>query len=136
RLYYVVALLLSGAPVFAITLLYGVVTASIIARSFAIALSTALCTGAMAIEIAVFRLGSGKTVFWFYVFNAIYLVALFMIDQFYLSIVRDAAGAPTGAHQTTWLTAVHPFLALESVVSPTAYPTPDLSALAGAGTLL
>ena len=37
RLYYVVALLLSGAPVFAITLLYGGVTASSIVLSFAIA---------------------------------------------------------------------------------------------------
>jgi ABC-type transport system involved in multi-copper enzyme maturation permease subunit len=131
RLYYVVALLLSGAPVFAITLLYGGVTASSIALSFAIALSTALFTGALAIAIAVFRLGSGKTVFWFYVFNAIYLVAILLIDQFFLSISYDAAGNPIGRH-TTWLTAIHPFLALESVVSPTAYPTPELSALAGA----
>src|ERR1051326_5616183 len=86
RLYYVVALLLSGAPVFAITLLYGGVTGSSIALSFAIALSTALFTGSLAIAIAVFRLGSGKTVFWFYVFNAIYLVAMFLVDQFWLSL--------------------------------------------------
>jgi ABC-type transport system involved in multi-copper enzyme maturation permease subunit len=132
RLYYVVALLLSGAPVFAITLLYGGVTASSIALSFAIALSTALFTGALAIAIAVFRLGSGKTVFWFYVFNAIYLVAILLIDQFFLSVSYDAAGVPTGFRHTTWLTAIHPFLSLESVVSPTAYPTPELSALAGA----
>jgi ABC-type transport system involved in multi-copper enzyme maturation permease subunit len=127
RLYYVVALLLSGAPVFAITLLYGGVTASSIALSFAIALSTALFTGALAIAIAVFRLGSGKTVFWFYVFNAIYLFAVYLIDQFYLSL--DVA---TGLRHTTWLTGVHPFLALMAVVSPTAYPTPNLTSLAGA----
>ena len=126
RLYYVVALLLSGVPVFAITLLYGGVTASSIALSFAIALSTALFTGSLAITIAVFRLGSGKTVFWFYVFNAIYLVAVFMIDQWSLSLT------PAGLHHTTWLTGIHPFLALRSVVSPTAYPTPDLSTLANA----
>lgn len=135
RLYYVVALLLSGAPVFAITLLYGGVTAASIALSFSIALSTALFTGALAIAIAVFRLGSGKTVFWFYVFNAIYLVAILLIDQFFLSLVYDATGNVVG-RQTTWLTAIHPFLALESVVSPTAYPTPDLSALAGANLLV
>src|SRR3954470_1869020 len=81
RLYYVVVLLLSGVPVFAITLMFGGVTASSIALSFAIALSTALFTGSLAISIAVFRLGSGKTVFWFYVFNAIYLVAILMIDR-------------------------------------------------------
>ncbi|HEY4330743.1 MAG TPA: ABC transporter permease subunit, partial [Phycisphaerae bacterium] len=125
RLYYVVALLLSGVPVFAITLLYGGVTASSIALSFAIALSTAFFTGSLAIAIAVFRLGSGKTVFWFYVFNAIYLVAIFMIDQMSLS---KTAG---GGYETTWLTSIHPFLALQSVVSPTSYPTPELSSLAG-----
>src|ERR1035437_6598059 len=63
RLYYVVALLLSGLPVFAITLLYGGVTRDSILLSFAIAMSTALFTGSLAIAIAVFRLGSGKTVF-------------------------------------------------------------------------
>jgi ABC-type transport system involved in multi-copper enzyme maturation permease subunit len=124
RLYYVVALLLSGAPVFAITLLYGGVTASSITLSFVIALSTALFTGSLAIAIAVFRLGSGKTVFWFYVFNAIYLVAVLFIDQTWLSV--DASGL----HHTTWLTSIHPFLALRSVVSPTAYPTPDPGSLA------
>jgi ABC-type transport system involved in multi-copper enzyme maturation permease subunit len=130
RLYYVVALLLSGVPVFAITLLYGGVTASSIALSFAIALSTALFTGALAIAIAVFRLGSGKTVFWFYVFNAIYLVAIYLLDRTWLRI-----DSGTGLAHTTWLTTIHPFLALESVVSSTSYPTPDLSTLAGAGLL-
>ncbi|HVS72016.1 MAG TPA: ABC transporter permease subunit [Phycisphaerae bacterium] len=125
RLYYVVALLLSGVPVFAITLLYGGVTASNIALSFAIALSTALFTGSLAIAIAVFRLGSGKTVFWFYVFNAIYLVAVYLVDRSWLR--TDA----TGAVHTTWLTTIHPFLALESVVRSTSYPTPDLSTMAG-----
>jgi ABC-type transport system involved in multi-copper enzyme maturation permease subunit len=125
RLYYVVALLLSGVPVFAITLLYGGVTASSIALSFAIALSTAFFTGSLAIAIAVFRLGSGKTVFWFYVFNAIYLVALLLVDHMWLSV--NAAGE----HHTTWLTSIHPFLALRAVVSPTAYPTPNETALAG-----
>jgi ABC-type transport system involved in multi-copper enzyme maturation permease subunit len=131
RLYYVVVLLLSGAPVFAITLLYGGVTASSIVLSFAIALSTALFTGSLAITIAVFRLGSGKTVFWFYVFNAIYLVALYLIDHFWLGV--DAA---TGLRHTTWLTTVHPFLALSSVVSATSYPTPDPGSLAGSSTLV
>ncbi len=126
RLYYVIALLLSGAPVFAITLLYGGVTAGNIVLSFAIALSTALFTGSLAIAIAVFRLGSGKTVFWFYVFNAIYLVALFMLDKFWLGV-----DPVTGLYHTTWLTSIHPFLALQSVVNSTAYPTPDFSSLAG-----
>jgi ABC-type transport system involved in multi-copper enzyme maturation permease subunit len=131
RLYYVVALLLSGVPVFLITLLYGGVTGSSIVLSFAIALSTALFTGSLAIAIAVFRLGSGRTVFWFYVFNAIYLVALLLVDWFWLS-----DPAKSGQHHTTWLTGIHPFLALQSVVSPTAYPTPDQTTLAGMNRLI
>ncbi|MCL2648347.1 MAG: hypothetical protein FWD61_15280 [Phycisphaerales bacterium] len=123
RLYYVVALLLSGLPVFAITLLYGGVTGQSIMLSFAIAMSTALFTGSLAIAIAVFRLGSGKTVFWFYVFNAIYLVAVYLADQFWLSGVKGGGG-------TTVLTGIHPFLALKSVVSATAYPTPEPGAVA------
>lgn len=129
RLYYIVALLLSGAPVFAITLFYGGVTGGNITTSFAIALTTAFFTGSLAIAIAVFRLGSGKTVFWFYVFNAIYLVGLYMLDLY----LREAGG--TAAH-TTWLTGAHPFLALESVVSPTAYPTPDPTAMSDTFVLL
>jgi len=116
RLYYIVALLLSGVPVFAITLFYGGVTASNIATSFAIALSTTFFTGSLAIAIAVFRLGSGKTVFWFYVFNAIYLVAIYLADTMYL---RGTTGG------TTWLTGIHPFLALDSIVDPSGYRTPE-----------
>jgi ABC-type transport system involved in multi-copper enzyme maturation permease subunit len=118
RLYFVIALLLSGVPVFAITLFYGGVTAQNIALSFAIALSTGLFTGSLAITIAVTRLGTSKTVFWFYVGNAVYLVGLYFID--------NALSAGT----TTWLTGIHPFLALKSVVNPTAYPTPDAATVA------
>ncbi len=123
RLYYIVALLLSGVPVFAITLFYGGVTAGAISTSFAIAMSTAFFTGSLAIAIAVFRLGSGKTVFWFYVFNAIYLVGIFLID------VNISGTGGTGPAQTTWLTGIHPFLALQSVVSPSSYVTPDPTSL-------
>ena len=104
RLFFVISLLLSGVPVFAITLFYGGVTGTNIALSFAIALSTALFTGSLAITIAVFRLGTGKTVFWFYVMNAVYLVGLWMLD----GVLR--AGGSVG--MADWLTGIHPFLAL------------------------
>ena len=115
RMYYVVALLLSGVPVFAITLFYGGVTGLNIALSFAIALTTGLVMGSIAISMAVFRLGTGKTVFWFYVFNAVFLVGLYLLDN----------QISTGG--TTWLTGIHPFLALHAVVNPSTYPTPDLA---------
>ena len=117
RLYYVAALLLSGVPVFAITLFYGGVTLRNIALSFAIAMTTGLLMGSTAIAIAVFRLGTGKTVFWFYVFNALFLVGLYLVDD------NIAAG------KTTWLTGMHPFLALKSVVNPTTYTAPSATSL-------
>jgi len=122
RLYFVIALLLSGVPVFAITLFYGGVTGTNIALSFAIALTTGLFTGALAITIAVFRLGTGKTVFWFYVCNGVYLVGLWMLDN----IVR---GKATTLWLADWLTGIHPFLALRSVTNPSDYPTPESATL-------
>lgn len=123
RLYYVVALLLSGLPVFAITLFYGGVTGVNIALSAAIAMTTGLFCGAVAMAIAVFRLGTGKTVFWFYVFNIVYLVGLYMVDRL---IGVDPV---TGIRHTTILTSIHPFLALEAIVNPTSYVTPDMGRL-------
>jgi ABC-type transport system involved in multi-copper enzyme maturation permease subunit len=123
RLFFVIALLLSGVPVFAITLFYGGVTAPNIMLSFAIALTTGLFTGSLAITIAVFRLGTGKTVFWFYLFNAIFLVGGWMLD----GVLRAGSG---GAAAAQWLTGMHPFLALRSVTNPTDFPTPDMAAVA------
>ena len=128
RLYYVVALLLSGVPVFAITLFYGGVTAQGIMLSFAIALGTALFMGALAITIAVLRVGTTRTVLWFYVFIAIYLVGLWMLDP---ALAGGGGMGGGGGGHTTALTGLHPFLALRAVVNPTDYAVPDAAALAG-----
>ncbi|MEI8196352.1 MAG: ABC transporter permease subunit [Phycisphaerae bacterium] len=129
RLYYVVALLLSGVPVFAITLFYGGVTAQGILLSFSIALCTALFMGALAITIAVLRVGTTRTVLWFYVFIALYLVGLWVLDP---ALSGGAGGGGTGVREhTTALTGLHPFLALRAVVNPTDYAVPEASVLAG-----
>lgn len=129
RLYYIVVLLLSGVPVFAITLFYGGVTAQGIFLSFAIAMATAIFMGALAITIAVLRVGTARMVFWFYVFNAIYLVGVGMLD-YYLPGAGSGVAASAGGHETTVITGIHPFLALRSVVNPTQYPVPDYSSVA------
>ncbi len=121
RLYFVIALLLSGVPVFAITLFFGGVTSGAITLSFAIALTTALFTGSLAITIAVFRLGTGKTVFWFYIFNAVYLAGIWILD----SILRSGGSVAVA----DWLTGIHPFLALRSVTQHTEFPTPDMATM-------
>ncbi len=117
RLYFVGTLLLSGVPVFALLLFYGGVTGWAIFMSFAIALGSALFTGALALSLAVFRLGTGKMVFWFFLANVVYLLGLWFIE----------AASTTGT--TSYLTGIHPFLALSSVLTPTSYPVPDPATL-------
>src|SRR6476660_5186221 len=58
RLFFVLALLMSGLPIFCITMLFGGVTAQQIFLSFGIAGCTAILTGSIAILISVMRVGS------------------------------------------------------------------------------
>src|SRR5213078_3254044 len=66
RLFFVVALLVSGIPIFAITQIFGGVAISSITMSFLIACATAFVTGALAMAIAVFKVGTRRTIFSFY----------------------------------------------------------------------
>ena len=77
RLFFVVALLVSGIPIFSITQIFGGVAISSIVQSFLIAAATAFVTGALAMAIAVFKVGTRRTIFSFYLFIVIYLVGLF-----------------------------------------------------------
>src|SRR5262245_64095055 len=52
RLFFVIALLISGIPVFAVTQIFGGVAISAIVSSFAIAAATAFVTGSLAMAIA------------------------------------------------------------------------------------
>src|ERR1051325_824778 len=80
RLFFVLALLISGIPIFSITQIFGGVAVSSIALSFLIAAATAFVTGALAMAIATFKVGTRRTIFSFYLFIAIYLVGLFLLD--------------------------------------------------------
>lgn len=125
RLYFVLALLASGIPIFLITQLYGGVTGGSILLSFMIAAATAIFTGALAIAIAVLRVGTGKTIFAFYIFIGLYMAVMWFVGD--LRWFR-VAGADTG-----WLTALHPFLSLQVVLNMT--HAPDPASLRGAGWL-
>src|SRR6185437_9917259 len=81
RLFFVIALLISGVPVFSITQIFGGVAISAIVLSFAIAAATAFVTGALAMAIATFKVGTRRTIFSFYLFIVIYLVGLWLLDQ-------------------------------------------------------
>ncbi|HLL88246.1 MAG TPA: ABC transporter permease subunit [Tepidisphaeraceae bacterium] len=126
RLFFVVALLVSGIPIFSITQIFGGVAIGWIARSFGIAAATAFVTGAMAMAIATFKVGTRRTIFSFYFFIVLYLVGLFLLDT--LPYFRPAL-ADGSLAQTSWFTPIHPFLALRTVFNDRAYAAPDFAAL-------
>ena len=130
RVFFVVALLVSGIPIFAVTQIFGGVAISSIVYSFLIAASTALVTGAMAMAIATFKIGTRRTIFSFYLFIMIYLVGVYLLDRvdFFHLTYMDASGVV--AHtSTSWLTAFHPFLALRVIFKDKAYMPPNLADL-------
>src|SRR6186997_491074 len=81
RLFFVIALLISGIPIFSITQIFGGVAISSIVMSFLIAAATAFVTGAMAMAIATFKVGTRRTIFSFYFFIVAYLVGGFLLDR-------------------------------------------------------
>ncbi len=126
RLFFIFALLLSGIPIFSITQIFGGVAIGDIVMSVLIAAATAMATGALAIAIATFKVGTRRTIFSFYLFNVLYLVGLGFASQLSFMQITLADGSLS---KTTWLTALHPFLALYSVLDPTRYTPPTLSQL-------
>jgi ABC-type Na+ efflux pump permease subunit len=123
RLFFVVILLVSGIPIFAITQIFGGVAISNIFTSFLIAAATAFVTGALAMAIATFKVGTRRTIFSFYFFIVIYLVGLYFLDQIswfhpIIGYTPDPANArnliPT-LSTTSWLTGLNPFTALQTL---------------------
>jgi len=130
RVFFVVALLVSGIPIFAVTQIFGGVAIKSIVFSFLIAASTALVTGAMAMAIATFKIGTRRTIFAFYLFIVIYLVVLYLLDNldFFHLRFTDASGNAYRT-QTSWLTGLHPFLALRVIFNDKSYMPPSLGDL-------
>src|SRR4051812_28041126 len=114
RLFFVIALLISGIPIFSITQIFGGVSIAAIVRSFGIAAATAFVTGALAMAIAVFKVGTRRTIFSFYMFVVIYLVGVFLLDRLdYFKVPLIPAPTKPAAVElgtTSWLTGLHPFL--------------------------
>jgi ABC-type transport system involved in multi-copper enzyme maturation permease subunit len=130
RLFFIVALLLSGVPVFAITKLFGGVAIREVVISFAIAASTACVTGALATAIATFKVGTRRTIFSFYMLVVTYLVGTYLLAQLEWTHpgLVDAAGNATGELATTsWFSGVNPFLALQTLFAGNR--PPDVTAL-------
>ncbi|MFQ5590876.1 MAG: ABC transporter permease subunit [Phycisphaerae bacterium] len=128
RLYFLLMLLLAGLPIFLVTMVYGGVTTRQILESFALCASTALLTGALAICIAMIRVGTHGTIFLFYLLIAVYLLSIYFLGQWSATWVEASPPTLDGTRMS-WLTPVHPFLALD--VALNRVHAPSLSRLAG-----
>ncbi len=121
RLLFILALLISSLPLFAITQYFGGAPASSIFASYAIAACAAILVGAIAIGLSVSRLAGRRAVFAFYISAVSYIAVTWAADLW----IRPGAGGGV-----TWLTPLNPFLALEALLAPSSYPTPDPTSLA------
>ncbi len=120
RLFFVLALLVSSLPLFAITQYFGGAPGRTIFASYAVAAGAALLVGAIAISLSVSRIAGRRAVFTFYIGVVSYLAVTWAIDLRLRTIYGGVSP----------LTALNPFLALESLLDPAGYPRPDPTTLA------
>lgn len=120
RLFFILALLFSSLPLFAVTQYFGGVSPDRIFGSYAISAGAALFVGSTAIFLSVSRLVGKKAVFTFYVTIVSYLAVTIAID------------AVAGSGGVTWMTAVNPFLSLRSLLDSAGYPTATEGTYTGA----
>lgn len=123
RLYFVILLLLAGLPIFLTTMVYGGVTTRQVIESFALSGSTAVLTGALAIFVAMVGVGTGRTIFSFYLLIAAYLVSIYLLGGWSRTWI-DAAPANIDGVRMSWLTPLHPFLALDVALNRLGAPDP------------
>ncbi|MCH2134607.1 MAG: ABC transporter permease subunit [Phycisphaerales bacterium] len=119
RYFFVLALLLSSLPLFALLQMFGGVPGRTIIASYVIAAMSALVVAAIAVTLSVDRRGGRRAVFVFYVVVVLYLTATFILDANLRMAVPSTAGV--AAYSTTWLTPLNPFLAIQALLSPSTY---------------
>ncbi|MCA9290895.1 MAG: ABC transporter permease subunit [Phycisphaerales bacterium] len=117
RLFFVVALLFSTLPLFAITQFFGGVPGESIFASYAIAGISSLLVAAIAVTLSVTRTAGRRAVFIFYIAVVMYLFITAAAD----ALMRQPVGPGSQASWTTLVTPLNPFLALEVMLSSKAY---------------
>ncbi|MEE9403574.1 MAG: ABC transporter permease subunit [Algisphaera sp.] len=122
RLFFVLTLLLSGLPLFAVVLVFGGVRSGAVFQAFGVAACTAVLVGSVAVTLSVLRAGGRKAVFMFVIAIAAYLLGAYALDRF---LLRALDPEP----YTTWLTAWHPLLVLESSMLTATYRPPPAEVL-------
>ncbi|MCC5830287.1 MAG: hypothetical protein JJU36_12650 [Phycisphaeraceae bacterium] len=145
RIFFVLALLFSGLPLFSVLMLFGGVPIASVFTAFAVAALTAIFVGSVAVALAVTRVGGRRAVMVFIVGIAAYLLVGIAADQVVrwsrtslqaAPVVAGATGAPTSeslsarAGLTTWITPLHPILVLESTIHTANYRPPSQSEVA------
>lgn len=114
RLFFIIALLFSSLPLFAMTQYFGGVPGRTILASYIIAACAALLVGAAAIALSVSRMVGKRAVFAFYISVVTYLAITFAADR----ILAASSATPD---RVTWMTAINPFLAIRALLDPTGY---------------
>lgn len=128
RLFFVLALLFASLPLFALTQFFGGVPGKSIIASYIVSAGAAILVGAIAISLSVSRLVGQRAVFTFYVSVVTYIATTIAIDAWLSS---RGFGMGVNNSGVTWFTSLNPFLAIRSLLSPTAYPSADPSAYTG-----
>jgi len=113
RLYFLVMLLVAGLPIFFVTMVYGGVTSRQILESFAISSATAVLTGALAIFVAMTAVGTRRTIFSFYLLIGFYLLSVYLAANLWSGTWVAESPPNLLGQQMSWLTPLHPFLALD-----------------------
>jgi ABC-type transport system involved in multi-copper enzyme maturation permease subunit len=121
RLFFIIALLLSTLPVFAVTQFFGGVPGESIFESISVTACSALIVGSIAITMSVTRTAGRRAVFLFYVCVALYLLATWAVD----SQLRVPVAPGSSAMSTTLLTPLNPFLAMEALLLSNSYVPRD-----------
>ena len=127
RLFFILSLIASGLPIFAILLIFGGVPAESVFVSFAVAALAATTVGCAAVALSVMRKGGRKIVFAFVVLVCGYLLTVYFLDTFLLRHVATVPGS--GAEGTTWITPLHPLLVLEASFNVAGYHPPAAESL-------
>jgi ABC-type transport system involved in multi-copper enzyme maturation permease subunit len=117
RLFFVIALLFSSLPLFAVTQYFGGVPGKSIFASYAIAGASSLLVAAVAVTLSVTRTAGKRAVFVFYISVIMYLFVTYAADLG-LRVPTSAAGSTSN---TTLMTPINPFLALEVLLQSNVY---------------
>ena len=117
RLFFVLALLMSTFPLFAVMQLFGGVPGSTIIGSYLVAAASALLVGAIAVTLSVTRVAGRRAVFVFYSCVVLYLAVTYAIDLG----LRTPSGVGPDATWTTVCTPLNPFLGIEALLTPATY---------------